>query len=82
VRAGNPLASALLLRCPGKLQREESVIHVVAERLDDLTPRLHTLRDRTGDVETRRSPKSLFATAANPPAYDPREIVITSRNFR
>jgi DNA polymerase III alpha subunit len=38
---------ATLLRCTGKLQREESVIHVVADRLDDLTPRLNTLRDRT-----------------------------------
>ena len=44
---------ATLLRCTGKLQREESVIHVVAERLDDLTPRLNTLRDRTGDTEPR-----------------------------
>ena len=28
---------ATLLRCTGKLQREESVIHVVADRLEDMT---------------------------------------------
>jgi len=39
---------ATLLRCTGKLQREEGVIHVVADRLEDMTPRLSTLRDRTG----------------------------------
>ena len=42
---------ATLLRCTGKLQREQSVIHVVAERLADMTPRLNTLRDHTGDAE-------------------------------
>jgi len=42
---------ATLLRCTGKLQREESVIHVVADRLDDLTSRLNTLRERTSETE-------------------------------
>jgi error-prone DNA polymerase len=73
---------ATLLRCTGKLQREESVIHVVADRFEDLTPRLNTLRDRTGDAETGRPPKPPFASSAKPPGYDPRDIVITSRNFR
>jgi DNA polymerase III alpha subunit len=74
---------ATLLRCTGKLQREESVIHVVADRLEDMTPRLNTLRDRTGDtVAPRPAPKTPFASAAKPPGYDPRDIVITSRNFR
>jgi len=71
-----------LLRCTGKLQREESVLHVVAERLDDLTPRLNTLRDRTGDAETGRTPKPPIASSAKPPGYDPRDIVVASRNFR
>src|ERR1700731_4285098 len=52
---------ATLLRCTGKLQREESVIHVVADRLEDITPRLNTLRDRTGDGEPRPKPKPPFA---------------------
>jgi error-prone DNA polymerase len=40
---------AILLDCTGRLQREESVVHIVAERLADLTPRLHRLRALTGD---------------------------------
>jgi hypothetical protein len=43
--------------CAGKRQREESVIHVVGDQLDDLTPRLHA-RDDTGAPETRRAPKT------------------------
>ena len=35
---------ASLLACSGRLQREEGVIHVVAERLEDLSRRLDTLR--------------------------------------
>ncbi|HEY1432395.1 MAG TPA: error-prone DNA polymerase [Stellaceae bacterium] len=74
--------SATLLRCTGKLQREESVIHVVADRLDDMTPRLNTLRDRTGDANLRLASKPPFAPAAKPPGSDTRDIVIISRNFR
>src|SRR5262249_45531639 len=66
---------ATLLRCTGKLQREESVIHVVAERLDDWTPRLRALRDRTGDVETEYPPKPPFASSGKPPGYDVHMIV-------
>jgi error-prone DNA polymerase len=73
---------ATLLHCTGKLQREESVIHVVADRLDDLTPRLNTLRDRTGEAEPRPMRKPPLALPERVPGYDPRDIVITSRNFR
>ncbi len=67
---------ATLLRCTGKLQREQSVIHVVAERLADMTPRLNTLRERTGaaDPPVRLSKKL--------PGSDARDIVVRSRNFR
>jgi error-prone DNA polymerase len=67
---------ATLLRCTGKLQREESVIHVVADHLADLTPRLGTLRERTGEGGP---PLKLRERA---PGYDPRDLVIPSRNFR
>jgi error-prone DNA polymerase len=73
---------ATLLRCTGKLQREESVIHIVADRLEDMTPRLNTLRDRTGEADTRPARKPPFASPGKPPGYDPRDIVIASRNFR
>jgi DNA polymerase III alpha subunit len=73
---------AALLRCTGKLQREQSVIHVVAERLDDLTPRLNTLRDRTGEEILRPIAKPPFAVLVKAPGYDIRDIIIPSRNFR
>jgi error-prone DNA polymerase len=73
---------ATLLRCTGKLQREESVIHVVADRLDDMTARLHTLRERTGDAKPQPLHKPPFALPERVPGYDARDIVITSRNFR
>ena len=73
---------ATLLRCTGKLQREESVIHVVAEQLDDLTPRLNSLRNRTGDEPLQSSAKPPFAVPVKAPGYDIRDIVIPSRNFR
>ena len=67
---------ATLLRCTGKLQREQSVIHVVAERLADMTPRLNTLRDYTGDAEPAvKLPRKM-------PGSDARDIVVRSRNFR
>jgi error-prone DNA polymerase len=42
-----------LLCCTGRLQREEGVMHVVADRLEDCTPLLGTLRDRTGEDPAR-----------------------------
>jgi hypothetical protein len=73
---------ATLLRCTGKLQREESVIHVVAEQLDDLTPRLNSLRNRTGDEPPQFFAKPPFSVPVKAPGYDIRDIVIPSRNFR
>jgi error-prone DNA polymerase len=75
---------ATLLYCKGRLQREEGVIHVVAEDLHDLTPRLQTLRERGGTDEPRASP---FRLPERIPGYDPRDIyipdiVIHSRDFR
>ncbi|HEV2188528.1 MAG TPA: error-prone DNA polymerase [Stellaceae bacterium] len=76
---------ATLLYCRGRLQREEGVIHIVAEDLRDLTPRLQTLRARTGIDKSAR--KSVFALPERVSGYDPRDIdvpdiVIHSRDFR
>ncbi len=73
---------ATLLRCTGKLQREQSVVHIVAERLDDWTARLNTLRDRTGEDVPCPAAKPPFAVPVKAPGYDIRDIVIPSRNFR
>jgi error-prone DNA polymerase len=77
------------LYCRGKLQREEGVIHVVADELKDLTPRLRTLRDR-GDPPIRASappPVPSKRGRALSPLADPRDIyipdiIIQSRDFR
>jgi error-prone DNA polymerase len=69
---------ATLLSCIGKLQREESVIHVVADRLVDRTALLHGLRERTGGDE-RPAPR---LSPTRPPGHDPRDLVIPSRDFR
>jgi error-prone DNA polymerase len=73
---------ATLLYCRGRLQREENVIHIVAEDLQDWTRRLNTLRDRTGNEPPPAVRKSPFALPERIPGYDPREIVIPSRDFR
>jgi error-prone DNA polymerase len=69
---------ATLLRCTGKLQREESVIHVVADRLEDMTPRLNTLRDHTGDAVAPRPAPTAFhifreAARLRPPRHRHRQ---------
>jgi len=47
-----------------------------------LTPRLNTLRERTGEAEPGPLRKPPFALPERMPGYDVRDIVITSRNFR
>jgi DNA polymerase III alpha subunit len=42
---------ARLVAVTGKLQSESGVIHVVAERLEDLTPMLVVLSEDAGDLE-------------------------------
>jgi error-prone DNA polymerase len=68
---------ATLLYCRGRLQREESVIHIVAEDLRDWTPRLSTLRERTGDAPFPAAKPPYFLPCNNAPG-----IVIPSRDFR
>jgi error-prone DNA polymerase len=72
---------ATLLDCAGKLQREESVIHIVAERLADLTPRLHALRDLTGDDRPPPA-RPLVAAAGGSAGHRVRDILVPARNFR
>jgi error-prone DNA polymerase len=78
---------ATLLYCRGRLQREEGVIHIVAEDLRDWTRRLNTLRERTGRERADEDPlpkrrKPPFALPEKIPGYDARDIVIPSRDFR
>jgi error-prone DNA polymerase len=74
---------ATLLYCRGRLQREEGVIHVVAEELRDFTPRLRSLRERDADTPRRRP----FGLPERVPGHRARDfyeplINIHSRDFR
>jgi error-prone DNA polymerase len=73
---------ATLLYCRGRLQREESVIHLVAEDLKDWTARLDTLRDRNDNEapppgDGRRGTDRRPMLGADPPG-----LVVASRDFR
>ena len=74
---------ATLLYCRGRLQREEGVIHVVAEDLRDFTPRLKILRDRD-EAAPRRSPLNGPERVPGHRARDFYEPLINvhSRDFR
>jgi error-prone DNA polymerase len=63
---------AVLLRATGRLEREGLVIHVLVERLDDLTDRLRSLRR----AAVAQVPAPLAATRAHEPALGP-----VSRDF-
>jgi len=58
------LMGATLLGCRGRLQREGIVIHVVAERLIDLSDRLSELRNPEG-VLSPRAPADLAVRSRN-----------------
>ncbi len=83
---------ATLLYCRGRLQREESVIHIVAEDLRDMTVRLGSLRERTGRERTGRERtgnapllplrKPALAQRERLPGYDSHDLAIASRDFR
>jgi error-prone DNA polymerase len=70
---------ATLLYCRGRLQREESVIHIVADDLRDWTRRLATLRERTGDEPVPAEPAF---PRAPPLGHEMPDLVIRSRDFR
>ena len=81
---------ATLLYCRGRLQREEGVIHLVAEDLKDWTVRLNTLRERTGDNSLLLPAKPPAEPPAEPPlaprerrpGRDSHDLAIASRDFR
>jgi error-prone DNA polymerase len=75
---------ATFLYCRGRLQREERVIHIVAEDLRDFTPRLRTLRERDAATPPIRRTAPAAAPSSMPAPRDiyiP-DIVIPSRDFR
>jgi len=78
---------ARLISVTGKLQNAESVIHVVAEKVEDLTPLLrYLLEDATAaPVIRRRHPRAGDALVTlfreQPALADPEEAMPKGRNF-
>jgi error-prone DNA polymerase len=72
------IMTARLLAATGTLQREGRVIHIVAERLTDLTSSLRRLRDRAID------PKLLDGAMSRADEFkrEPRDAIPEGRNFR
>jgi error-prone DNA polymerase len=73
---------ATLVACTGRLQREGLVIHVVAEKLVDLTPRLSVLRERGVPAATAHADEGRGPPGETPRYPQPRDICIASRDFR
>jgi error-prone DNA polymerase len=84
------LLSASLMGVTGRLQREGLVIHVVAERLDDLSPLLHDLGHAPADFsaalaradEVRKPGRDAYAVEARALGLAPKEPGFKSRDFR
>jgi error-prone DNA polymerase len=66
---------ARLVAVTGKLQSESGVIHVVADRLDDLTPMLAVLSEDAGDIESLSRADEVRRAVAD----DPRERINARR---
>jgi error-prone DNA polymerase len=72
------ILSAGMIGCHGKLQREGEVIHVIADRLVDLSPLLRSVGAREDFV----IPTGRGDEARHGGAPDPRGIKVQTRDFR
>ncbi len=72
------LLESRLLRVAGRLQREGIVVHVVADRLADLTGYLRSLGTIEGDGEGNPAPSG----SRTQPGFDPSEAFPEERNFK
>ena len=72
------MLGARLTAITGKVQSEKGVIHVIADRLDDLTPMLAALSADAGDLQSLARADEV----ARPPADDNRSRGRHPRNVR
>jgi error-prone DNA polymerase len=73
---------ATLIACTGRVQREGAVIHVVTERLVDLSHRLRELRSGSFPVEVARGDHVRHPGPEKPRYNEARDVTIASRDFR
>jgi error-prone DNA polymerase len=71
------MLSASMIACHGRVQREGAVIHVVADRLEDLSALLRSIGDSGLPVPHGRGDQ-----VTHPGGPDPREIRVRTRDFR
>ncbi len=84
--------SAIMLACHGRVQREGEVVHVVADRLEDLSEMLRSVGERDGAAsaagsDPRRGCTTRLAAgtgmdASNPPSQPSGGIRVPTRDFR
>ncbi|MBX6367078.1 MAG: error-prone DNA polymerase [Rhodospirillales bacterium] len=73
---------ATLVACTGRVQREGLVIHIVAEKLVDLSHRLRELRTESFSVEAGRGDHVRHPGPEKPRYLRARDVCIASRDFR
>jgi error-prone DNA polymerase len=79
------ILSASMFSCRGRLQREGEVIHIVAERLDDLSELLRSVgqREAAFPLKTGRGDEAKHGGSPDPRGTRrPRDIIVPIRDFR
>jgi error-prone DNA polymerase len=79
------ILSAGMFSCRGRLQREGEVIHIVAERLDDLSELLLSVgqREAAFSLKTGRGDEAKHGGSPDPRgSRRPRDIIVPIRDFR
>ena len=74
--------SASMIACHGRVQKEGGVIHVITERLEDLTPLLRQVGDRDFTPATGRGDEARHGgtpDARQNPKHKPRDIYCPER---
>ena len=76
---------ARFMSVTGRLQSESGVVHIVAERLDDLTPMMRALSRRGSEVESVARAdhvKRPLHSRSKPELADARKVLPKGRNFQ
>ena len=73
------MLSAGMIACHGRVQREGEVVHVVADRLEDLSDLLRSVAEQDGNGT---GPSSHAAYGIDPPNARPSGIKVPTRDFR
>jgi error-prone DNA polymerase len=73
--------TANMLAVEGRVQREGLVVHIVADKLVDLSERLAAIGDQDGPFRRPKGGGDNFTGDMSPDPRDPRPLRLKSRNF-